>query len=346
MLDPTKRRAFDAILKADFELDPNAPPLDLLSADMILNTAWPEPVWAIPELLPAGLSILGGKAKRGKSWLALQVAHAIAAGGMALGRRVEQGPVCYLALEDPPRRLKERMLKQHWRPGLPADFMALGHFETQIGDLRNGGGERLSRQIEHRGYRLVVIDTLSRACVGDQNDVQAMTAALTPLQEISHTRNCCILLVDHHGKGGGFEPDAITDILGSTAKGAMADSIWGLYRESGKAGAKLRIAGREVIEQTLALTFDGLTGCWQCEGDANELELTGRRQELLAAIEELGEPTAGQVAKFVGRDRGNVYKELQDLVNASKIQRLGKGRDTKYAPLSLDSLASIDDDEE
>ena len=201
------------------------PPLELLSADEILDTDWPEPTWAIPHLLPVGLAILAGKPKVGKSWLALQIAQAVSAGGNTLGEQVEAGPALYLALEDTPRRLKERMQKQGWAAGLPADFMPMGQFIEQVGDLRNGGADRLARQIKHRGYRLVVIDTLARSTIGDQNDVVDMTLALDPVQQMAHAHNCAVLMVDHHKKGGGFDPDVITDILGSTAKGAMADSI-------------------------------------------------------------------------------------------------------------------------
>lgn len=296
--------------------------LDLLTSDVLLTTDWPEPVWAIPELLPVGLTILAGKPKVGKSWLALQVAQAVAAGGVALGAHVDAGPILYLALEDPPRRLKERMQKQHWKTGLPADFMPIGQFEKQIADLRNGGGERLARQIAQREYRLVVIDTLSRSCYGDQNDVSAMTAALTPIQEMAHTINCAVLMVDHHHKLA--MTDAITDILGSTAKGAMSDTAWGLYRERGKAGAKLAVVGREVIEKELSLTFDGLAGCWQFEGDANEIAMTKNRLDILEALETMPWSTCQDIADAVDRNKGSVYRDLQELGHSGYVIRHGK----------------------
>jgi RecA-family ATPase len=53
-----------------------------------------------------------GKPKLGKSWLALSLAEAIAAGGVAFGvKRVEQGKTLYLALEDNHRRLQGRLKK-------------------------------------------------------------------------------------------------------------------------------------------------------------------------------------------------------------------------------------------
>ncbi len=77
---------------------------DLMAADL------GEVQWIIPDILPEGLTLLVGKAKMRKSFLALGACLAIAAGGMALGKiRVEQGSSLYLALEDNHRRLQKRM---------------------------------------------------------------------------------------------------------------------------------------------------------------------------------------------------------------------------------------------
>jgi predicted transcriptional regulator len=220
--------------------------------------------------------------------------------------------------------LKERLIKQHWPTGLQADFMVIGEFADQVGDLRNGGSEKLARQIQSRGYRLVVIDTLSRSIIGDQNDTQAMTAALTPIQEIAHTHNCAVMLVDHHNKMAGG--DAITDILGSTAKGAMVDTAWGIYRERGKSGAKLSITGREVEERTLAIVMDWTTGCWQCEGDADKIQVVDRHQALLDVLADIGPTGIVEISELLSRNKGPVYKDIQDLVNEGLIRKTGRGR--------------------
>ncbi len=73
----------------------------------------PPPVrWAVPGLAPEGVTLLAGKAKMGKSWLVLALCIATAAGGAALGKvPVERGQALYLALEDNPRRLYNRLGK-------------------------------------------------------------------------------------------------------------------------------------------------------------------------------------------------------------------------------------------
>ena len=307
------------------------PPLSLWTADAILDTNFPDPVWAVPDILPTGLGNLAGKSKIGKSWLALQISQSVASGGIVLGRQVEQGPVLYLALEDSPRRLQDRMRKQHWPRGLPVEFVTIGEFHRQFGDLLKGGAQKLAHQIELRAYRLVVVDTLSRAVPGEQNEAHTMTRGLSPLQEIAHAHNCAVLLIDHHHKGSGAYTDVIGDLLGSTAKGAVADTVLGLYKEHGKKGAKLAVTGRDVLEKNLALTMDWELGCWQLVGDADEIELTERRQEVLDALTTLGRAKLKDIAEAVEQDRGNTYRRLQALVSGGHV----KVRDGVYSLLDL-----------
>lgn len=149
--------------------------------------------------------------------------------------------------------------------------------------------QRLQRPTTNISFVVSVVSVVSVSLgYGDQSDVGEMTQALTPLRGMAHAHNCAVLLVDHHRKTSLADPDAVSDLLGSTAKAAIADSVWGVYRERGKAGAKLAVTGRDIEERTLALTWDRLTGCWQCEGDADELALTERRQEIVEALAEMG----------------------------------------------------------
>jgi len=297
----------------------------LISADDILTTAWPEPRWAVPGLLPAGLTICGGRPKVGKSWLGLQLAMAVASGGEALGSKAVAGRVLVLALEDPPRRVKERMVRQGWPAGLPVEVLPLGKFQERVGDLGRGGAARLASQIERGQYRLVVIDTFSRAFAGDQNDHAAMTAALSPIQEIAQTLNTAVVIIDHLRKGGTDTADAVVDLLGSTAKAALCDAVMGLYRERGKAAARLLVTGRDVEERSLALTMDWQAGLWRCEGRADAVELAGRQADIVAVVKEMGGATIAAISTAIGRDRSNTYRACMDLCERGIIVKTGKG---------------------
>jgi AAA domain len=69
----------------------------------------------IEGLIPEGLSMLVGRPKIGKSWLALDIALAVASqdGTCLGGRKVEHGNVLYAACEDSQRRLQARIAKLH-----------------------------------------------------------------------------------------------------------------------------------------------------------------------------------------------------------------------------------------
>lgn len=310
-------------------------PLTTLSAKYLLTATWPEPVWVVPELLPAGLAFLAGRPKLGKSWLALQIALGVATGGRLFDRPIERGSVLYAALEDSPRRLQDRMRKLGWPATQPgeAEFYTAERFGAELGDLGDPVAVlKLTAQIRTRGYRLVVVDTLSRSIRGDQNEAAIMTAALAPLQITAHACNCCVLVIDHHRKASGADPDAILDLGGSTAKSAVADVIWGLYREQGKAGAILHCVGRDVDDTRLKLSYDPLTRAWQCEGDADRIT-TGAQDAVLDAVDRLGRCGLMDVVHALGKEaaeKGHVHTRLQQLVNLGYLSRIEQGTSVLY----------------
>ncbi|MEJ7703487.1 MAG: AAA family ATPase [Geodermatophilaceae bacterium] len=120
--DLPRRRQRDPIRALGARLDHRRRTGPAAVHPMPLRTSWtaaelmacdfPEPRWAVPGIIAEGLTLLAGAPKVGKSWLALGLGIAVATGGKALGALdVTAGDVLYLALEDPPRRLQERLAK-------------------------------------------------------------------------------------------------------------------------------------------------------------------------------------------------------------------------------------------
>ena len=71
---------------------------------------FPPVQYCVPDLIPEGLTLLAGKPKIGKSWLALDICIAVASGRYCLGeRKPDTGDVLYAALEDNKRRLQRRV---------------------------------------------------------------------------------------------------------------------------------------------------------------------------------------------------------------------------------------------
>ena len=92
--------------------------------------------WVVPDLLPEGVTLLDGKPKLGKSWLAFGIAVALASGGVILGtKRVEQGEALYLALEDNQRRLQKRLGRLLSGDGAPGGL----HMSTAWPRVDEGG---------------------------------------------------------------------------------------------------------------------------------------------------------------------------------------------------------------
>ncbi|HHX43151.1 MAG TPA: AAA family ATPase [Chloroflexi bacterium] len=301
-----------------------------------MSCEWPEPPWVVPGLLPVGLTLLAGRPKVGKSWLALQLVQGVSTGGVFLGEQVEGAPCLYLALEDSPRRLADRMKAQGWaQSDAPADFVTVGEARDVLPlNGKTNGAVAVADAIREQGYKLVVIDTLSRAVSGDQNAVDVMTAALTPLQEAAHAYNAAVVLIDHHNKLGAANPyngvsgmemqvDPVLNILGSTGKAAMADCLWGLYKTQGKAGAILAVVGRDVEEKQLLLKHDPVTKCWQSEGDADAVRVSDARRLVWESVKELGETTCTELAEILGRHRGSVLRDLVRLANDGLLFREG-----------------------
>lgn len=292
----------------------------------LYTTEFPEPNWIVPGIIQEGLVLLAGRPKVGKSWLALQIAGAVGTGGVVFGQKVTQGKVLYLALEDNPRRIKDRAIKI----GLPQT--ALIQFEFTWPGLNQGGLDAITAAIIGGGYRLIVIDTLSRATPGvDHNDQNPISGIMEALHDLSLNNCMTIMGVDHTRKPKGIGMiDPIDDVMGNTGKSKPIDGILAIYKEQGKAGATLKGRGKETQEIDLALTFDPITCSWQSQGDANQLRMTVRRKEILDAVKLTGKVQLAKVLSVVGGERGNLYRELTELVQAGHLHSENLGNKVFY----------------
>jgi len=293
----------------------------------LLNTSFPDPVWAVDDVIPVGLTDLAGRPKIGKSWLALQIAGAVSSGGSVLGRQVQQGRVLFIALEDSPRRLQDRLKAQGISPSAELEFA----FEWPRLDV--GGIGALAAELAAVRYRLVVIDTLSRALGRlDQNDIGKMSDTIGRLQETALSNNTALLGLDHHRKTGAFDSDPLDDVLGSTGKTAPLDCALGLYRDRA-GGFVLKGRGRDMPEVDLALAWDPVSCTWQSNGSAAQFAMAGNRSKILAALRAAVPDalTASDVASETGIDRKNTTTILNDLCDSGAVRKLPKvGRNVPY----------------
>ena len=276
----------------------------------------PDPKWAIPDMVPEGVTILGGRPKVGKSWMALQMAHSVGCGGMFFGRKIEKGNVLYIALEDGPKRLQNRISKHK----IPRD--ACITFVRDWEPLYKDGLAILYAEIIQHDYRLIIIDTLTRALRGlDQNDQPAIDVVMSNVQRMANDQHVSILFNDHTNKPRGTLGDPVDDIMNSTVKTAVVDMVLALYREQGNKSAKLKGRGRDADEVDLTVNWDPELFYWQCEGESGQVKLTGSKKDILDVLQLLGKSSCQQVAKEAGKDRDNTRKLLNELYIAGLVKR-------------------------
>src|SRR5829696_6178420 len=227
---------------------------ETVSAADLMAAELPPVRWGVRGVLPEGVTLLAGKPKLGKSWLALGICVAVASGGVALGtRQVEWGEVLYLALEDNRRRLQKRLGKMLREPAPEGLEMA-----TAWPKLDEGGVEALKSWLgEHPEARLVAVDTLAktRPRTRGQNVYQEDYAALEELLPLAAEHGVAIVVVHHTRKMAAADP--LDEISGSTGLTGGVDGALVLKRDRGRADAYLHVTGRDIEEeQELALRWD------------------------------------------------------------------------------------------
>ncbi|WP_094602861.1 hypothetical protein SPSIL_009870 [Sporomusa silvacetica DSM 10669] len=199
-----------------------------ITAAELLKKQLPEPVWIVPDILPAGLIIIAGPPKTGKSWLSMGLAVAVASGGNFLGQDVQKGQAIYLALEDTERRLQSRLQIVLTEEKGPEGL----HFFTNWPKDGEGGLTFLAEWLlEHEDCRLVIVDTLQkikRKPGRNENAYESDYAAMTGFKQIADKFNVAVVLVHHLKKGS--ETDIFNQISGSVGLSGAADAMMVLKR--------------------------------------------------------------------------------------------------------------------
>ena len=287
------------------------------------QTEFPDPVGPVQGIIPIGLSILGGRPKQGKSWFVLQLGCTLARGGTFLKQALLPGRVLYYALEDSPRRLKNRVRKLGVTSEAPIEF------ERTIQPLHRGGLVDLRQKASE--YSLIIIDTLARAMPGldFSKDAGLISDVLGQAQRIALENNTAILVVQHTRKPTGVDADPIDDILGTTGLTAPADCVLALYKASGKTQLKGR--GRDLDDIDLILHFDPIGCSWQLIGETETVNRLESEKEIMRIVGEGQGVTASEVAKILGKNRGNTSSRMSHLWAEGLLRKEMKGNVPHYS---------------
>jgi RecA-family ATPase len=301
---------------------------DIYSVQTLRTEKFPTLKQIAGDIIVEGLTLLAARPKIGKTWLALDVAIAVAQGSYCLGDiKCDQGDVLFLALEDNKRRMQRRLTKllginkAEWPP------ISCAHTWPRA---NNGGLDRIRKWIEQheKTARLVVIDVLARfrkiAPPGKQS-YDLDYEAIAELQKIASDTGVAIVVIHHTRKGEANDPiDAVSGTLGLAG---AADAILVISRDG--QGVRLYGRSRDVDEIDKAMTFSKETCRWNIVGETTDVRRSKERQEILGALVE--PMKLKDIATVVGKPVKTACKLLEKMVEQGEITKPSRG---VYAPIS------------
>jgi len=295
------------------------------STNAIMDTEFEAIRWIVPDYVPEGLSVLAGRQKLGKTWLAIDWALAVAVGGIAMGSiEVEAGNVLYVDMENGPRRIQRRINALYPDERSRPDLSRL-EWMTDAPALDKGLLDALDdwrRSVPQP--RLIVIDVLQRiksVGLASRNSYENDYSIWSPLQRWATEQGIGIIGLHHTKKGGADDP--LEALSGSNGLSACADTTLVLDRDGN--GITLYVRGRDVDEKESALSFN--SGTWSIQGDAAKLRTTSERLAILAVLESASEPmTPNDIAAAGQMKSNNVRFLLHKMVEADEVRREGRGK--------------------
>ena len=297
----------------------NKPKLKGITAFDLANMEIPEVKWFVDGLLPEGLTLLAGAAKVGKSFLAWNIALAVANGGIALSTIDINKPynAVYMAMEDPLPLLQER-LKLMCPDGVPNNVHIVNDFYGLKFD--NDGIEMVGNYLDETQAEILIVDTWGHVKPNPQlnNGTSYDTdyASLIPVQRFAHDRNIAVVLVTHTTKGK-HEDNPFDNIQGSTGMQAGCDTMLMLAHSQGS--HVLQVRGRRILESEYAMTLNN--GLWVMEGDADEFRMSDERKEILHCLRIASDAgmTVSELAEETDRTKPAISKMLKKMVLEGEI---------------------------
>jgi len=320
---PSKGTAVNPAQPPTSDFAPLQDEAQTFTAPALQGQSFAPPRVVVPGLVAEGATVLIGRPKLGKSWLALDLCIAIAAGRPALGTlQPEAGDVLYLALDDGDRRLRRRMaaLLSEGEPW-PARLT----LATRWRRASEGGLADIAAWCRAAANpAAVVIDSLGRfrSLKGAEN--AAIYNAIAQLQRMAREHGVAVIVVHHARRRSGDDPvETLGDIAG------VADTVLAMKR--GERGVALYARGRDIEDSETLLAFDRATCRWTLAGpldaDANSGAKSDARAAVVAALAASLPPlSVREIAAATGSSPGAMHTLLHRMVADGEVERVERGR--------------------
>ncbi len=287
------------------------------------------PAWLIDELWAnEAVGIIGGAPKCCKTYLALEMALAVASGRPCLGRFPvpQHGPVLLFAAEDSPLQVRARLLGLALARGV--DFQSLPVFLILAQQLRldlSQDHARLAAAIEKHQPRLLVLDPFVRLHRLDENSAMEVSALLADLRALQRRFHLAVLLVHHTRKANG-ESSGGQALRGSSDLHAWGDSNLYLGRSQDKLRLTVEHRAAKAPEPIILTLVGDDTPRLVVVSTAPEPEPPGLEDQVLALIGRSPGPLTQQQLRGALKVRNqSLTAALQELLAGNKVSRLNGG---------------------
>lgn len=295
------------------------------ATEMVLAAAGPPLGWAVPGHVGEGLTVIAGRQKIGKTWLAMHFAAAVASGGKVFGTiPCEAGDVLYVDFENGPRRIASRVHALTASAKRAPDLARLA-WATQApaptDDAFMSALDEWRRSVANP--RLVVVDGPPRIRLDGQFSRRIWGndhLALKNLQRWAIDHGLAVVCVCRTRSGRVVDPEA--DQAGPDAF-ASADATLVLDHDA-IGTLTLHVSGRDVEEKLSAVAF--AAGRWTLRGDAAAVRRTDSRDRILEVLEVFGDVPPSEIAEETGLSRANTRQLLSRMAREGEIYRDGWGK--------------------
>lgn len=295
----------------------------------------------------SAVSMVTGGKHAGKSTVTRWLAICVAKGFEFLGRKVDQGPVLYLASEDETMAARQELLHLGWCATDPLQFLSMSNVTVdQVKFL-----ESLTQFLKKNAIKLVVMDMLfDFARITDEMSYAQTREALGTIQRVATEGDTHIVTV-HHAPKHLVNADAAVTALGSQGLAARVSPII-LIRKHGEnmhsiVSTSVRDPRGAGIEDTRIIkNADGSLVLGKPWKDWMQAEVFAQKVLDLFECDPGEEMSRGDVQEALGITQQLASATLRLLYKDGRLNRTGsgkKGKPFRYS-VPLTEISPANDD--
>ena len=280
----------------------------VMTAAELMSLEIPEVKWVIPKLLPAGLALLAGPPKVGKSYLQLKLGKDIINGG---------GKVFYYAGEDSHYLLRTRL--NQLGMGECKDFFFHCGREGLFAKP-NEFYDSIANMLKAVQLDAIFLDNMELVLPPKprgSDDYAYYYQQLPQWAALASKHNCAIVMTHHTRKETTDNPfDAI---LGSQAIMGTSDTVMVMQKAKRDREYDLHVTGKYVPDETFNLVRNGVE--FEIEGLAKDaqLRLNPTQNEIYQFIAANPDCHQKTIVNALSLDKGNVSRDIGKLIAAEHI---------------------------